>query len=54
MKIKTNLKAGGYRLNHNQTLVRDARKAKGLKIKTNLKAGGRRVNHNETLVRDGR
>ena len=27
MKIKTNLKAGGRNLNHNETMVRDAEKA---------------------------
>ena len=54
MKLKTNLKAGGRRVNHNQTLVRDARKTRGLKVKTNLKAGGKKWNHNQTLVRDTR
>jgi hypothetical protein len=34
MKIKTNVKAGGVLLNHNQTVSR------GLKVKTNVKAGG--------------
>jgi len=38
MTTKTRLKAGGRRLNHNQTLVRDLPKS-GLKVKTNLKAG---------------
>jgi len=52
MKVKTNLKAGGRNWNHNETLVRDAAKAKGMKVKTNLKAGVRYPNHNETLVRD--
>jgi len=33
MKIKTNVKAGGVTLQHNQTL------AKGLKVKTGVKAG---------------
>ena len=50
MKAKTNVKAGGWN-NHNETLVRDAAKAKGLKVKTNVKAGGW-FNHNETFVRD--
>jgi hypothetical protein len=50
MKVKTNLKAGGTSLNHNETLVRD--KAKGLRVKTHLKAGMLSANHNETLVRD--
>ena len=51
MKIKTNIKAGGMRLNHNETLVRDGAKAKGLRVKTGVKAGGHYVNNNETLVR---
>ena len=50
MKVKTNLKAGGNNLNHNETLVRDT--ARGLRVKTHLKAGGQNLNHNETLVRD--
>jgi hypothetical protein len=50
MKVKTNLKAGGTSLNHNETLVRD--KTKGLRVKTHLKAGALSANHNETLVRD--
>jgi hypothetical protein len=54
MKVRTNLKAGGRKLNHNQTLVRDARRTKWLKVKTNLKAGGRKLNHNQTLVRHTR
>ncbi len=52
MKVKTNLKAGGLAINHNETLVRDIPKARGLKVKTHLKAGGMFLNHNETLVRD--
>ena len=45
MKAKTNVKAGGHMINHNQmmvreTAVRDAARAKGLKVKTNVKAGG--------------
>jgi hypothetical protein len=52
MKVKTNVKAGGRRMNHNETLVRDAAKVRGVKVKTNVKAGGKKLNHNETLVRD--
>lgn len=54
MKIRTNLKAGGRKLNHNQTLVRDTRKTKGVEVKTNVRAGGRMKNHNQTLVCDSR
>lgn len=50
MKVKTNIKAGGETLNHNETLVRGAAKPKGLRVKTNVKAGGESLNHNETLV----
>ena len=39
-------------MNHNQTLLREAAKSRGLKVKTNVKAGGRRMNHNQTLVRE--
>jgi hypothetical protein len=38
MKTKTNLKAGGRTVNHNQTPVRDIR---GLKGRTGVKAGRR-------------
>jgi hypothetical protein len=34
LRVKTNVKAGGVGMNHNQTLVRS------LKVKTNLKADG--------------
>ena len=33
MKIKTNVKAGGVNMQHNQTVAR------GLKVKTGIKAG---------------
>ena len=52
MKTKTNVKAGVSNLNHNETLLRDIPKARGLKVKTNVKAGANPLNHNETLVRD--
>lgn len=41
MKIQTNIKAGGAKINHNQT---------GLTIRTKLKAGGGSWNHNQTLA----
>lgn len=40
LKVKTHIKAGGRRLNHNETLVRVPRPAAGLKVKTHVKAGG--------------
>ena len=46
MKIKSNVKAGGIRLNHNQAVTR----TKGLRIKSNVKAGGVRLNHNQTVA----
>ena len=45
MKVKTNIKAGGWSSNHNQTASR------GLKVKTNVKSGGWMNNHNQTLGR---
>jgi hypothetical protein len=58
MKVKTNVKAGGHPIQHNQTVAR------GLKVKTNVKAGSIRVpgsgvkasamgslNHNQTAAR---
>ncbi len=39
MNIKTNVKAGGLRVNHSQG---------GLKTKSVLKAGGMRNNHNQS------
>jgi hypothetical protein len=52
MKTKTHIRAGGVFLNHNETLVRDRAKAKGLTVKTHVRAGGLSMNHNETLVSD--
>ena len=49
MKIKTNVKAGNTKLNHNQTILR------GLKVRTNLRAGHAPPadrNHNQTVARD--
>ena len=45
MKIKTNVKAGGISLQHNQTAVR------ALKVQTNVKAGTLPPNHNQTLAK---
>ena len=42
MKTKTNCKAGGAQLNHNETLVRD--NGKSLKVKTALRAGNKKAN----------
>ena len=50
MKTKTNVKAGGLPVNHNETQVRDSKQAAGLRVKTRVKAGAVGVNHNETLV----
>jgi hypothetical protein len=36
MKTKTRVRAGGVTLNHNETLVRDAPKAKALRVKTKV------------------
>jgi hypothetical protein len=49
MKIKTNVKAGGWTNNHNQTVVC------GLKVKCGVKAGivapeYRKPNHNQTVA----
>jgi hypothetical protein len=44
MKVKTNIKAGGWVNNHNQTATR------GLKVKSGVKAGGWTNNHSQTVV----
>ena len=53
MKVKSNVKAGGVKLNHNQ-------KVKGLRVKSGVKAGdttddkggdGVKLNHNQTVRR---
>jgi hypothetical protein len=45
MRTRTNLKAGGVHLQHNETL------RGGLTLKTHVRAGGIWRNHNETLAR---
>jgi hypothetical protein len=52
MQVKTQVKAGGMPINHNQTLVRDRLPHQPLKVKTHVKAGALSANHNQTLVRD--
>ena len=44
LKVRTNIRAGGLSINHNETQVR------GLKVRTNIRAGSL-SNHNETMVR---
>jgi len=50
MKIRTNVKAGGYAYNHNSTLVSNKPQAKSLKVKSSVKAGTG-WNHNQTAAR---
>jgi hypothetical protein len=45
LRGKTNVKAGGIELSHNQTAAR------GLKVKTYVKAGRVHLNHNQTVTR---
>ena len=44
MKIKSNVKAGGSNLNHNQAV-------RGLRVRSNVKAGRLSANHNQTVTR---
>jgi hypothetical protein len=39
MRTKSNVKAGGRSINHNETMVRD--NARSLKVRTNVRAGKR-------------
>ena len=50
MQVKTQVKAGGLPMNHNQTLVRDRVPRQPLKVKTHVQAGRMSANHNQTLV----
>jgi hypothetical protein len=53
LRVKTGVKAGGTSLNHNETLVRDLAKVRGMRVKTRgVRAGALAANHNETLVRE--
>jgi hypothetical protein len=45
MKVKSNVKAGGMNLQHNQTMAR------GLRVKSKVRAGGSQLNHNQTVAR---
>jgi hypothetical protein len=44
MKIRSNDKAGGVSLNHNQAV-------RGLRVRSNVKAGRLSANHNQTVAR---
>ena len=39
MRTKTRVRAGGQRVNHNQS---------GVRVKTRVRAGGRGLNHNQS------
>jgi hypothetical protein len=41
MQVRTSVKVGGYRWNHNETA------AQGLVVRTGVQAGGFSLNHNE-------
>jgi len=44
LKIKSNVKAAGFGINHNRSIA-------GLKVKSNVKAAGFGINHNRPLSR---
>jgi len=44
IKVKSNVKAGGSQVQHNQTI------AKGLPTKSNVKAGSSYGSHNQTMA----
>jgi hypothetical protein len=52
MKTEIHVRPGLVSFNHNETLVPDITKGKGLRVKTRVKAGVLTSNHNETLVAD--
>ena len=44
MKIRSNVRAGGTNLNHNQAVS-------GLRVRSSVKAGGVNLNHNQRVAR---
>ncbi len=46
MQVRTNVKAGGFTLNHNQTKAQPARRS--LTVKTDVKAGLRYIKRSKT------
>ena len=55
MKVKSNVKAGGIKINHNEK-IESCKKSKGFIVRTGVKAGddpggGGGVNHNEKIER---
>jgi hypothetical protein len=48
MKVRSNVKAGGFGENHNEKMTA----SKSLTVKTGVKAGGIIRNHNEKMVSD--
>ena len=45
MRVKSNVKAGGMSMQHNQRITRS------LKVKSGVKAGGIATNHSQTVIR---
>ena len=45
MRVKSNVKAGGTSMQHNQRIT------SSLKVKSGVKAGGIALNHNQTVTR---
>ena len=48
MKVKSNVKAGGVNMQHNQTVTR------GVRVKSGVKAGGVNLQHNQTIARESK